>query len=384
MASREHNATTERSDPIPAPDASPLRKRIVIPGPGRGTAILNSASLAICIGTALLFLVSWLVEPQSVSHSSVLGMLPFAAVLAIAAIGQTLVIQQGGIDLSVPGMISVTVVIVTRYPNGDSGKLAAAILFAFAATLAAGLVSGLLVSRIGVTPIVATLGMNALLYGGVLQISGGTPRTTTARLHNFASGKVAGIPNTVIIAVILTALVAFLVKRTVVGRRFEAVGAGLIGARAAGLEARRYQLGAYVAAGALYCAAGILLAGVVSTPSAFQGDQYLLPSVAAVVLGGTSLLGGRGSVVASAVAALFITQLDQFVLTTGAKDAVQNLVEAAALALGLAIYSVPWRRLFDWSRRRRDDEQGGVPVIADVGRPSQGKQGAQLAPEPNK
>lgn len=384
MALREHNATTDRSDGVQAPDESPLRKRIVIPGLGRGGAVLSSASLAICIGTALLFVISWIVEPQSVSHSSLLGMLPFAAVLAITAIGQTLVIQQGGIDLSVPGMISITVVIVTRYPNGDSGKLGAALLFAFAVTIAAGLVSGLLISRIGVTPIVATLGMNALLYGGVLQISGGTPRTTTARLHDFASGKVAGIPNTVIIAVILTALVAFVVKRTVVGRRFEAVGAGLIGARAAGLEARRYQLGAYVAAGALYCAAGILLAGVVSTPSAFQGDQYLLPSVAAVVLGGTSLLGGRGSVVASAIAALFISQLDQFVLTTGAKDAVQNLVEAAALALGLAIYSVPWRRLFEWLRRRRDGEQGGIPVATDVGRPSQGKQGAQLAPEPNK
>jgi ribose transport system permease protein len=385
MPSREHNPTTENPDRVAPPsDNSGLGTRVAMPGIGRGTGLLSSASIAIWVGTALLFLISWIVEPQSVSHSSLLGMLPFAAVLAIAAIGQTLVIQQGGIDLSVPGMISITVVIMTRYPNGDSSKVGVALLFAFAVTVAAGFVSGLLVSRVGVTPIVATLGMNALLYGAVLQISGGTPRTTTARLHNFASGKIGGIPNTVIIAVILTAVVAFLIKRTVVGRRFEAVGAGVIGARAAGLEARRYRLGAYMGAGALYCAAGVLLAGVVSTPSAFQGDQYLLPSVAAVVLGGTSLLGGRGSVVASAVAGLFITQLDQFVLTTGAKDAVQNLVEAAALAAGLAIYSVPWRRLFDWSRRKRDDEQGGVPVSADVGRPSEGKQGAQLAPEPNK
>jgi ribose transport system permease protein len=385
MSSREQKTATENSDRAGTPTAEfTLRKRIAMPGLGRSGALLNSASIAIWLGTGLLFLISWIVEPQSVSHSSVLGMLPFAAVLAITAIGQTLVIQQGGIDLSVPGMISITVVIMTRYPNGDSGKVAVALIFAFAVAMAAGLVSGLLVSRIGVTPIVATLGMNALLYGGVLQISGGTPRTTTSRLRNFASGDVAGIPNTVIIAVIVTAVVALLIKRTLVGRRFEAVGAGVIGARAAGLEARRYQLGAYVGAGALYCAAGVLLAGVVSTPSAFQGDQYLLPSVAAVVLGGTSLLGGRGSVVASAVAALFLTQLDQFVLTTGAKDAVQNLVEAAALAAGLAIYSVPWRRVFDWSRGKRDDEEGGVPVSADLGRPNQGKQGAQLAPEPNK
>jgi len=86
------------------------------------------------------------------------------------------------------------------------------------------------------------------------------------------------------------------------------------------------------------------------------------------VLGGTSLLGGRGSVVSTAVAALFITQLDQFVLETGAAQAVQNLVDAAALAVGLAIYSVPWRRLATASRRRLDEHGGGRPG-GDVGMP---------------
>ncbi|MBX5470573.1 MAG: ABC transporter permease [Thermoleophilaceae bacterium] len=325
---------------------------------GRVVSSRAAASAGIWVATGLLFLVSWIVQPQSVSHSSLLGMLPFAAVLAIAAIGQTLVIQQGGIDLSVPGLISLTVVIVTRYPNGDSGKLLAALLLSLAVAIAAGAVTGLIVSRIGITPIVATLGMNALLYGGVLEISGGTPRTTTRALHSFASSRVAGIPTTVVIAVVVTAAVAFLVKKTVGGRRFEAVGAGLVGARAAGIEAHRHQVAAYVGATLMYWVAGVLLAGVVSTPSAFQGDSYLLPSVAAVVLGGTSLLGGRGSVVASAVAALFVSQLDQLVLTTGAKDAVQNLVQAGVLAIGIAIYSVPWSRLREWLRsepRRRGE-----------------------------
>jgi ribose transport system permease protein len=104
----------------------------------------------------------------------------------------------------------------------------------------------------------------------------------------------------------------------------------------------------------------VLLAGVVSTPSAFQGDSYLLPSVAAVVLGGTSLLGGRGSVAASAVAALFLTQLDQFLLTSGVSTAVQSLVQAGALVIGIAIYSVPWRRVRESLQARR----GGHPVVA--------------------
>jgi ribose transport system permease protein len=342
------------------------------------------ASLPILLATAGLFLISLVFEPQSVRHSALLGMLPFAGVLAIAAMGQTLVIQQGGIDLSVPGMISLTVVLLTSYPNGDSGKLAVAIMLAFAATLGAGALNGLMVSAVGVTPIVATLGMNALLYGGVIQISGGNPPPTTHVLARFAGGKLAGIPNALLIAAVLTAILAVLIKRTVRGRRFEAVGAGRLGARAAGLEARRYQFFAYVGAGALYCTAGVLLAGIVSSPGAFQGDSYLLPSVAAVVLGGTSLLGGRGSVVATAIAALFISQLDQFVLVTGASQGVQSLVDAGALAVGLAIYSVPWRRwLRRYGRSSRDGPRRAGQTV-ESGLPVPSESGARLASGPQK
>jgi ribose transport system permease protein len=337
--------TTDPRPPVPADH--PAGASVAEHGrrPRLGRPSVGGAATAIVVATVALFLVSWILEPQSVRQSSLLGMLPFAAILAIIAVGQTLVIQQGGIDLSVPGVISLTAVIMTRYPSGDSGKVGTALLLAFGAALATGLVTGFLVSRVGITAIVTTLGMNAVLYGFVIQISGGTPRITTDALHNFASGRVLGIPSTVPIAIAITAIVAFVVKRTVAGRRFEGVGASSTGARAAGLTVRRYQLSAYVAATLLYCAGGVLLAGVVSTPSAFQGDSYLLPSVAAVVLGGTSLLGGRGSVIASAVAALFLTQLDQLLLTSGVSNAVQTLVQAGALVIGLAIYSVPWKRL---------------------------------------
>ena len=105
-----------------------------------------------------------------------------------------------------------------------------------------------------------------------------------------------------VIAVIIMALVSFVIKGTKIGRRFEAVGANARAARAAGIDPLRYQLGAYVAANVLYCCAAILLAGAVTTPSIFSGNDYLLPTVAAVMLGGTSLLGGVGSVTATAVA----------------------------------------------------------------------------------
>src|SRR2546429_697873 len=96
-------------------------------------------------------------------------------------------------------------------------------------------------------------------------------------------------------------------------------------------------------AAVLYGTAGVLLAGIVSQPDPFQGNNYLLPSVAAVALGGTSLLGGVGSVVASAVGALFLSQLQQFVLATGASAAVQNLVQAGALGLARTAFGPPVR-----------------------------------------
>jgi ribose transport system permease protein len=319
------------------------------------------ASAGIIAATVVLFVVSALAERQSVGSSAVLGMLPFAAVLAIVAAGQTLVIQQGGIDLSVPGVVSLTIVLLTKYPNEDSGKLPVALLMALGAALAAGIVTGLIVSRIGITPIVTTLGMNALLYGGVIQLTSGRPTNTTTTLHDFATSNVVTrwIPTTVVIALAIVAVVSLVIKKTVVGRRFEAVGANAVAARAAGLEQRRYQVAAYAGATFLYFCGATLLAGVIGQPSAFTGDQYLLPSVAAVVLGGTSLLGGVGSVVASAAGALFLVQLEQLVLTTGASTSVQYLIEAGAIAAGVAIHSVRRGELPAWLpafRRRAPDE----------------------------
>lgn len=297
-------------------------------------------SAGIWLATGVLFALSAIFQPKSLGGSALAAMWPFAAVLILAAVGQTLVVQQRGIDLSVPGFISLTVVLVTHIPNGHGSKLGPAIGLAYAICLAAGAVNGLLVTRIGITPIVQTLGMNAVLYGINLGITQGTPTQTTSALQSFASTSPAGIPLPMVITVVVVILLEFVIKRTAFGRRFEAAGANAAAGRAAGLRGNRYQFSAYLGAALLYCTAGVLLAGIISQPDPFQGDSYLLPSVAAVALGGTSLLGGVGSVMASAMGALFLSQLLQFVLATGASAAVQNLVQAGALALAVTIYGL--------------------------------------------
>src|SRR5438067_1874737 len=297
-------------------------------------------SAGIWVATGLIFALSAIFQPKSLGGSALAALWPFAAVLILAAVGQTLVVQQRGIDLSVPGFISLTVVLVTHIPNGNGSKLGPAIVLAYAICLAAGLVNGLLVTRVGITPIVQTLGMNAVLYGIDLGISQGTPTQTTAEMQSFTSASLAGIPLPLVIAVVIVIAIEFTIKRTAFGRRFEASGASAAASRAAGLRGNRYQISAYLGAALLYCTAGVLLAGIVSQPDPFQGNNYLLPSVAAVALGGTSLLGGVGSVVASAMGALFLSHLQQFVLATGASSAVQNLVQSGALALAVMVYGL--------------------------------------------
>jgi len=326
-------------------------------------------SAGIWLATGLLFAVSAAFESNSLGGSALASLWPFAAVLILAAVGQTLVVQQRGIDLSVPGFISATVVIVTRIPNGNSGALGTSVLLAYGVCLAAGLANGLLITRVRITPIVQTLGMNAVLYGVDLGISQGTPTQTTTALQSFTNGEVLGVPVPMVISALLVLVVAFIVKRTTFGRRFEAAGSNAVAGRAAGLRGNRYQLSAYLAAAVLYCTAGVLLAGIVSQPDPFQGDSYLLPSVAAVALGGTSLLGGVGSVMASAVGALFLSQLQQFVLATGATAAVQNLVQAGALALAVTVYGLRARprRLAAWLRNSGSPDAGHDPGPAAQG-----------------
>jgi ribose transport system permease protein len=174
-------------------------------------------------------------------------------------------------------------------------------------------------------------------------VSGGVPSITTERLADIAGGETFGIPNAVYFALAALAVVSFMLKKTVVGRRFEAVGANPLAAHAAGLRVQLHEFMAYVLAQLLYCMAGILIAGITREPTAFQGDSLLLPSVAVVVLGGTSLLGGRGFPVSTVIAAYFLNQLSQFALAVGVPYSAQTIIQALALGFGIGVYSLRWR-----------------------------------------
>jgi ribose transport system permease protein len=315
--------------------------------PGRLQTLLSTGLargfVTVLISTVALLVVCYVFAPSSISAGALSGSLPFAAVLAIVGLGQMLVVQQGGFDLSVAGGVSLAVVLSTHFPGGDNSQLLPAILLAASFAIAAGILNGVLVALLQLNAIIATIGTNALLYGAVFAVSGGVPRITTPLLAEIAGGETFGIANAVYFALAALIVVAFVMKKTVGGRRFEAIGANPLVARAVGLPIRLQML-AYVYAQLLYCLAGILIAGITREPTAFQGDSLLLPSVAVVVLGGTSLLGGRGFPVSTVIAAFFLNQLSQFALAIGVPYSAQTIIQALALGFGIGVYSIRWAR----------------------------------------
>jgi ribose transport system permease protein len=320
---------------------------------------------AIWPATGLLLLLSPLIAPGSLAGSSILSMLPFAAILALAATGQAFVVQQRGLDLSTPGAMSLGALVVTKVANQHNGKIIEAVVFALIAVAAAGLISGLAVTRLHITPIVATLGVNALLLGAVESYSGGFPTGAPSSLSSLALHKTLGIPNTVLCAAIILVVLSIINQRSLYGRRLGQVGTNPQAMRLIGGRVELLVLGAYVAAAVFYGIAGIMLAAYIQTPGIFLGDDYLLPTIAAVVLAGNALTGGQLKIGAIAVAALFLTQLNQLVLSIGAPTAVQLLIQSAALVIAVSGHLVK-RTWASWRSPRTPTHPTGERSAAPV------------------
>jgi ribose transport system permease protein len=260
--------------------------------------------------------------------------------LAIVAAGQTVVIQQRGLDMSAIGMVSIGGLLIGQWGN-STNSLAIGLLVAICAAVAVGVFNGILTSKLHITPLIATLATNAILIGGGRQISGATPISVAKSLQDFSHAVFLGLPLTVWLAVAFVGCIYVFTKKTIMGRRFVAVGVNPATAVAAGIVATRYQTLAYIISAVCFSVAGILLAGYIGNATDTAGKDYLMPAIAAVVVGGTPFTGGRGSVIASGVAALFMAQLSQMVLALGASSAVQLIVQAMALLIATSLQLLP-------------------------------------------
>ena len=306
------------------------------------------------VATLLLFVASPFIAPGSLSSGAVVGMIPFAAALAVMAAGQTLVLAQGGIDLSVPAIVGLAAVTVTKYAGGDDSRLFVGLVLTFLIAGLFGLVNGLSTTRLKITPFVVTLATNSAGLGLIYIASNEFPTPATPALTSFISSNWFGVPTPAFVAVAVVAVLHVVLKMSTFGRVFLMVGANRTSARTIGIRTDRYVIAAYVMAALCYAVGAVILAGWVRTPTLFIGDQYLLPSIAATVLGGTAMTGGIASVLSSAVGAVFLTQLSQVALAAGAPTAGQRLVEALVLAAGIAVQRLRLPNIRGYKKRQQN------------------------------
>ncbi|MCU1614555.1 MAG: ribose transport system permease protein [Frankiales bacterium] len=258
-----------------------------------------------------------------------------AAALACVACGQTFVILTAGLDLSV-GSTAALVSVVCAMGFRDQGWWAG-IAFGLLAGLVIGLVNGLVVTRLRVAPFIATLAMLSVASGVALNLSGGTPLTgLPVSFTSLAYKRFAGFPLPVLIAIALL-IIAYLVLRVSrLGRYIYAAGGNSEAARLSGINVRGTAVAAYMICALLAAVGGLILTARVASGQPTLGSDLALQSVAAVVLGGVSLFGGRGSMIGVAVGVVFVSILSNGLNLLGVSSYTQLMVIGVAMVAAIA------------------------------------------------
>ena len=275
-------------------------------------------SIAI-IAIFMLLMGGELLSPGFASPRQIVTLLSIAALLGVVAAGQNMVILGGreGIDLSVGGIISFAAFLAGNLMRQSDANILHALALVLGATFMIGLVSGLGVVILRIPPLVMTLGMLGVVQGGLVLLTRGVPSGRAAPLlGRIVSDPVLfGLPGIVFIWIAVGVVLTLILRRTKFGFNVYAIGANEVAAAMAGVPVRRTRALVFALSGFLSGLTGILLLGYTEYVFVGAGDQYMLPSIIAVVIGGTSLAGGSGGYLGTMAGAVVLILL-QSILTT--------------------------------------------------------------------
>lgn len=302
---------------------------------------LNPVLIALLLAVGL-FILGGILQPGFASYSQAMNILRLTAFLGIVAAGQTLVIISGGegIDLSVGAVVTLGAILVFRLGDGQNDQFLLALLIALGVGLAIGAVNGVGISALGVPPLVMTLGMAGVVQGLVLVVTQGQVRGEAAPfLVGLVSGSlVFGIPGAVFVWLLLGVGMWVLLQRTSYGKRLYAIGVNRTTARLSGIRVPATIVLTYALSGMLAALGGVVLLGYTQQVFLSLGAAYTLPSVAAVVVGGTLLAGGVGGYLGTMSGALVLTLITTLLTTMQLPEFARQIAYGAILLLLLSLY----------------------------------------------
>jgi len=289
----------------------------------------------------VLLLVGSLYSGSFLSPQYLLQQLQVASFLAVAATGMMVVILLGQIDLSVPWLITVGGMMSTAAVGAGPWGAALAIPAGVFCGVLFGLVNGFGIAYLRVPSMIFTLGINAVAQGlMILRTGGSAPQDmATPLMHQLATGHAVGsIPNALWIWVAVGAAFVFLLQRTIFGRAVYGIGNREQVAYLSGVRTQRVVLLAFALSGGLSALAGVLLAGYSNKAYQGMGDSYLLPAIAAVVLGGTSIQGGRGTYLGTIAGVILITLLQSILSVMQIAESGRQVIYGAVILAMLLLY----------------------------------------------
>lgn len=336
-------------------------------GPVVARAVVASRFLPIWLATAALLVIALAIAPRALEDASWAFVLPYMTILAVASLGQMLVIMQAGIDLSTPAVMFLGGHLIVGVGAQSDDRLALALVACLGLGAAVGGVNGLLVGVARLNPLIVTLAVGGITLAWGLRYSRevAAGANVPEALSAWAAAKPLGISAVFWTGAALTVAVALALRHTAAGRRFQAVGANPRAAWMAGVRVRAHVVFAYTAAGVLYAAAAVLLAGVRISVDPGFGAPYLLAPIAAVVIAGASLSGGLASASSTWVAALALTLLTQMLRILGLSTAMQFVVFGLAIIAGMLISGDRVAALLGRFLRPQEPAEAGSRVVAE-------------------
>ena len=291
------------------------------------------------VGLTLLVVVITIMNQQFLSPDNLLNLLRQVSINGLIAFGMTFVILTGGIDLSVGSILAfssaMTALIIT---SGVDPMFA--MLLGCVVGLIAGAVNGLLVTAGGMAPFIATLATMTIYRGATLVVTDGNPITglgDSLMFQLFGKGYFFGIPVPAVTMLITFVILYIILNRTVFGRETYAIGGNETAAALSGIKVNRRKIMIYALSGLMSALAGIILASRLDSAQPTAGETYELDAIAAVVLGGTSLMGGKGRIVGTLIGVLIIGVLNNGLNLVGVSSFYQQIIKGLVIVIAVLI-----------------------------------------------
>jgi ribose transport system permease protein len=328
------------------PDSPKPPDQLVAKPPPRAPFGLNSDRrhiLYAILAAVVVFAVGAAIRPGFASFAGISAVLVVASFVGLVAAGQTFVILIGGIDLSIPSVLNAAAILLVTSTLGDDSRAFYGIALTLGMGAGIGLLNGIGVAVLGVPAVIMTLAMNGIVEGLMLGLSGGltcqscasyAPGVVQAAVH----GTLFGVPLVLYIWVLITIAVSIVLSLTTFGRRTYAIGNNPVASHLAGINVPLTTVLLYALSGAFAALAGILLVGFGGQASLGMGTPYLFESIAAAVVGGISILGGRGHYVGAAAGAVSLVALTTVLQTVNMPEYGRDILYGVVVIVLLLAY----------------------------------------------